>query len=1275
MTRVSDRAEFARAVADGGALPFLALALMRSDEAAALVEETAAALRGRSWGVGLLGFAPPEIREEQLEVVRTHRPPFALIAGGRPDQAQALEEQGVATYLHVPSPALLKMYLAQGARRFVFEGRECGGHVGPRSSFVLWNQMIDVMLEDLPAREMPSCHVLFAGGVHDARSAAIVAAMSAPLAERGAGTGVLVGTGYLFTEEAVATGAVTASFQRQMLSCAETTLLETGPGHAIRVVPTPYAEEFEQARRDMAEAGKPVNEIRDALESMNMGRLRIASKGRARTNAHGTSETRRLRKVGDEEALQAGMYMAGQVAALRSERTTIHELHLDVSERAEDLVASAARRLPAEARAASRRQPMAVAIIGIECVLPGCADLEAYWQRILEKRSAIVEVPRDRWDWRLFFDADPAARDKIYSKSGGFLEPLPFNPLDFGMPPNSVKSIEPLQLLTLIVARNALRTAGYENRPFDKSRTGVIFGLSGGLGEMAYRYIMRSEMPQLFGSVAAELTDASGDILPEWTEDSYAGLLPNVTAGRVANRLDFGGPSYTVDAACASSLAALQAAVNELERGDTDMMLVGGLDNTNNPFTFTAFSKTRALSPTGACHTFDAGADGIAISEGLMMLVLKRLPDAERDGDHIFAVIRGIGSSSDGRARGLTAPRAEGQQLAIRRAYDMAGVSPVTVGLFEAHGTGTVVGDRTEVQALAEFLENAGAAPNSAAIGSVKSVIGHTKAAAGVCGVAKAALALDRKVLPPTAGVVTPNPEAAFGTRPLYVNSEARPWINAGAAHPRRAGVSAFGFGGTNFHAVLEEYDGDGCDDTPAQREWPAELFLFSEKTPAGLYEKLSTWRKRVDEWAEEPLRNLAFTACEESRRSGLAADLRLAIVATGADDLKAKLDSAIRAAAESRPVHDPRGIYLSLAPLTEKGTIAFLFPGQGSQYTNMLAGLAMQFEVVRAALERADEYLFERLPQPLSSYVFPPPVFDENEREAQTAALTDTRVAQPALGAAGTAMLELLSTLGVEPAMTAGHSYGEYVALFAAGAMDERTLLRLSEARGRAIVECATGELGTMAAVGAAPHAVISALDGTADVWIANHNAPEQTVIAGTADGIEAARKSLMAKGVAVKGISVACAFHSPLVAPARDKLLAELSQSELHELQKPAFSNSTGEPYPCGADELRRVLADHLVQPVRFVDEIRTMYDAGARIFVEVGPRSVLTSLARSILEGRDHVAIATDEGAGAQPTDFLHALGQLATQGVPVRTEALFRGREAHMPIGRASCRESV
>jgi acyl transferase domain-containing protein/NAD(P)H-dependent flavin oxidoreductase YrpB (nitropropane dioxygenase family) len=1239
MTRVSDRAAFADAVSRGGGLPFLALALMRGEEVRTLLQETQALLGDRAWGVGILGFVPEDLREEQIAVVREIVPRAAIIAGGRPSQARPLEAQGTITYLHVPSPGLLDLFLNDGARRFVFEGRECGGHVGPRTSFVLWELQIERLLAfadarggDKPQAALAGVSVLFAGGVHDARSAAMVAAMAAPLCARGAHIGVLMGTAYLFTEEAVSSGAILPAFQEAAIGCESTVLLETAPGHATRCTDNDYVRDFLDEKRSLEEQGKTPEEVWAALEQKNLGRLRLAAKGVRR-------EGPALVRVDEETQRREGMFMIGQVAALRSSISTIADLHWEVCSGATAELAAQAEQ---KAGGGEAPKPADVAIIGIACIFPDAPDRHAYWANITSGRSSITEVPKERWDPAIYYDPEAPAGEKSASRWGGFLPTISFDPLAYGIPPRSLSAIEPVQLLALEVARRALDDAGYGERPFDRERTAVIFGAEAGT-DLSSAYGFRALYPQYAGPIPPALDEH----LPTLTEDSFPGVLANVIAGRIANRLDLGGSNYTVDAACASSLAAVDLAIKELTCRSADLVLCGGADLHNSINDYLLFSSVHALSPTGACRTFDAAADGIVLGEGVACVVLKRLADAERDGDRVYAVLKGIAGSSDGRSLGLTAPRKEGQIRALERAYRASGVSPAEVGLVEAHGTGTVVGDRTELGTLTDVYIKAGSAPGSAALGSVKSQIGHTKCAAGLAGLIKATLALHHRVLPPTLLVRKPNPAWDPATSPFNFSDHARPW----PAESRRASVSAFGFGGANFHAVLAAYEGADPPVSGLER-WPAELFLFRAADRHAVLARIDRLERLLDDDALEAsqrgagaftLADLARSVSERRRRGD--GPLQLAIVATSLGDLRDKL----RRARTFTP--EPRGIFVPGA--REPGKLAFLFSGQGSQRTGMLADLFVALPSLQRFLTLGSRWI---------GRIFPPMAPTPELRAAQNAALTDTRVAQPALGIASLALGSLLRSLGLRPDMVAGHSYGEVAALCFAGVIDEGDLLALSETRAECILSSTGADPGAMAAVTAAPSAIAPVIEGLPQVVIANHNAPDQTVISGPSAGIHEALAALESEGISARLIPVACAFHSPLVARAPGLFAQRLAGVPLGAPSVPVYSNATASTYPADGGEIRRMLADQLALPVRFTEEIEAMYAAGARTFVEVGPGRVLAGLTAKILAGRPHLVVSCDQSGEPGIERLLFALAEIAAAGINLDTAALFAGREA-------------
>lgn len=1260
MTRVSDVAPFAEAVAREGGLPFVALALLKRPEVELLLAETALRVGGRPWGVGLLGFAPPSLRQEQLAAVTAARPPFALIAGGRPDQAAELEQHGITTYLHVPSPGLLDQYLRAGARRFVLEGRECGGHVGPRSSFLLWEQACCV-LEEAMARGIAAADlsVVFAGGIHDARSAALVTALAGDLAAQGVKIGILMGTAYLFTHEAVASGAIVQRFQDEALRCRQTVLLETGPGHLVRVSSTPFVDRFNAERTRLLSEGRPHDEIRETLERMNLGRLRLAAKGLGRADGANSP----LVTAHETEQEQSGLYMLGQVAALRKHAVSMQDLHRDVTSGTTAWIETRAEAMVRESR--PEPTPTAIAIVGMAAIFPGAKDVETFWSNSLKGVDAITEVPPDRWDWRPYYDPDPRAPDKIYSRWGGFVPDVLFDPLRYGMPPSSLPSIEPAQLLALEVTRAALADAGYAERPFPRERTAVVLGMGGGAAQVAMGYAFRSYLPMLDavipGAGKAALERCSG-LLPEWTEDSFPGLLLNVTAGRIANRLDLGGANYTVDAACGSSLAALNLAVRELRTNAADMVVLGGVDTVQNPFTYLAFSKTQAFSPRGRCRPFDAGADGIVISEGVGAVILKRLEDAQRDGDRIYAVIRGVGSSSDGRCRGLTAPGYEGQVRALSRAYSEAGIDPATVQYVEAHGTGTAVGDVVELDALTRLLRSAGASPRHTVVGSVKSQIGHTKCAAGLAGLIHATLALHHRVLPPTIGITAPNPQFDFQDGPLRLNTQAQPWLHSALDRPRRAGVSAFGFGGTNFHAVLESYEGDPlAGSRPPTRDWPVELLAWSAADRDALLKELDQLAGQLAAGARPALRDLTHTLAAVAAMT--ASGSRLAIIATSHEDLVTKLNLAREMLRKNQTeFNDPRGLYYSAQPAFREQKVAFLFPGQGSQAVGMLGELAIHFEDVRRAFEEFDAAIVSSGSAPIGPVVFPPPAFDDAARKQQTEAVRATEVAQPAIGAASVGLLRLLLSLGLQPDMTAGHSYGELTALHAAGSLDARGLAELALGRGRLLRDAGGEHPGAMAALMTGPEEVPELIAELPGVQIVNLNGPLQTVIAGPPESLEQVLSRAHDRQLRGRLLPVACAFHTPLMEPARGPLAQLAAEKLLASPERPVFTNLDGTIYPPDLQTIAQRLGDHVTQPVRFAEMISAMYKQGARVFLEVGPGGLLTPLVNSILGQEHHLALACEGSGRTGIAGLLHALARLITAGVAMNLQPLTQGRSS-------------
>ncbi|RPJ75720.1 MAG: acyltransferase domain-containing protein, partial [Desulfobacteraceae bacterium] len=667
---------------------------------------------------------------------------------------------------------------------------------------------------------------------------------------------------------------------------------------------------------------------------------------------------------------------------------------------------------------------------------------------------------------------------------------------------------------------------------------------------------------------------------------------------------------------------------------------------------------TRILSPTGDVRPFSQDADGTLLGEGIGLLVLKRLADAERDGNRIYAVIKGIGSASDGRSQSIYAPRIEGQVNALQAAYAAAGVDPATVDLVEAHGTGTRVGDKVEFQALCQVMGTADGRRQRCALGSVKSMIGHTKAAAGAAGLVKAVLALHHKVLPATLKAEDPDPALDIAHSPFYLNTRTRPWI-AAAGRPRRAGVSSFGFGGSNFHMVLEEH---GPQKTRISWDGAVQVLAFSADTTGELAQRVRELMARVGSEVSEAefAHHAAATRTAFSHRHGH----RLLAVTEDPQTAGALLAKALpQLAAPGGPdLSGTANLFYGRGPAA--GGVAFLFPGQGSQYPGMMSDLACLFPQSLAAFETADRQVAGELP--LSEIVLPRPGSDS---AAAQAALRATETAQPAIGAASLAALGALAEFGIRPDAVGGHSFGELTALCAAGWMDETTFFDLAVARGQAMARAGGNGHGTMAAV-RGPLADIEALivRERVDVVLANRNSPQQAVLSGSTAAVAEAARLCREQGFTVTALAVGGAFHSPLMSAAQAEFAERAAAAAITPTAVPVYSNMSGQSYPGDPEAARRLLAEHLGRPVDFVAQIEAMVRAGIRTFLEVGPKSVLTGLVKAILAGRPAAVIAVDASAGRRDgvLDLAAALCRLAAAGHAVALEKWEEPAPAPKPL---------
>ncbi|MFH0958610.1 MAG: beta-ketoacyl synthase N-terminal-like domain-containing protein, partial [Pseudomonadota bacterium] len=1012
MAHVSDNSDFLKSVSEGGGLPFLALGNMPRPIAEEAMSQAGEEL-GQSFGVGLIGLEVNRSRyEAHLEIMKANPPKFAILAAGGPDLALTIEKMGSYCYLHCPSPGVLREALKSGLRRFVFEGGESGGHIASLTSLNLWNANLNLLEKaHKEGLDLKDVRVLFAGGIGSPIGVAFIAGMAAQLVEKGLKIGIQMGTAYLSTGEAVKCGAITERYQRLTLESNDTLVIGRTVNTMARAACSTMAKTLIKKEHERLRAGISLNERKELYERDNLGALRLASKGCAIDPETSQSDCPRFCQLSPDEQFEKGLYLLGQAASLLNEPTTIEKLHSDlvhggraVFEKTFEITkfAKPAGPLPSECSVEdlktdyegscatsgnsdssthpglefdSEKEP--IAIVGIGLRLPGSDSAYKFWRQIMDRRSGIISAPTERWgDIDMYYHPDPKIPDKTYSKIGGFIEDFDFDPLKYRIPPTVAQKMDRTQKMAVACVADALADAGLTPEDLKGKTVGIVIGNSMG-GETTDLYAERIGFPRTLAKIRQSLSAANVDEttidkiaddfrdrflkgLPEITEDSLPGELANVISGRVANVFNLEGPNFTVDAACASSMAAIMNAVSGLRSRAMDYAIAGGVDASMQPSSFVKFCKIGALSADGS-RPFDESANGFVMGEGAGIILMRRLSDAVANGDRVYAVVLDVGSSSDGRGKGITAPNPAGQERAIRACMDSAGVAPSSIGLVEAHGTSTAVGDKTELMMLDSFFRQEGVKPGSVGIGSVKSQIGHLKAASGAAGMIKAILSLHHRTLPPTANIQHPNPCIDWESSPLTLLTEARPWKTVNGT-PRRAGVSAFGFGGTNFHVILQEYSPElrlvtssKISAVPevkfAQPDWPrpekfdtkGSVWVVGADNMADLTTKIATTLKTIT-----PLNHKILS--QTHRNECLNFDLRVGFASSDVETTSKKMEFILEALQEPSKIAflNTRGVYFSDGKTKRNSPgAAFIFPGQGSQYPYMLRDLCERFPIV----------------------------------------------------------------------------------------------------------------------------------------------------------------------------------------------------------------------------------------------------------------------------------------------------------------------------------------
>ncbi len=1178
LASISTSTKFACALSNEGIFPVFAFTGLTPDAVLDLTGRICKATHLSDYGIGIAGtmaLSPQAL----MDSLRETPPSVILLSGDQWGQGSAWRDVADAdVWLHVQHPAMVEQAWTEGFRHFVFEGCESGGHVGMLPSDVLWPLMMRAS-RDLEG-ETQDLHCVLAGGIHDAQSL-LFGMLTAKAYGFTGQLSFIVGTRLLLTDAAVTSGALHAAYQKT-LSVARLTQVVGTPGTGVRA-----------AVEADGTALSPDSSMTSVYE------------------AYGHAVK------GEPEAL----CLAGESVAHCSDPSTLSLLFRELMAYG-DAWETMCHGEACEARTAFRSthagQDDALAIVGVGGVFPGAYNVDMFWDNLESNQRQIQEVPPDYWGMGSYRSSTEDRANSSYSWHAGMITDFTFDHFDclkFHISPKAAEVADRIHLMLLKATDQARVSAGVDF-VFPSESTAVMIGNSMG-GERTKRGVIRMHIPDVLEAVrrssAFEVLDAEqresllADVAetlstcsPETTEDSLVGGAASTLAGRISAYLKVFGGNMTVDAACASSLAAVTVASEMLRSGRCSCAVIGGVDSDLTIDTFASFCRLKALSKT-ISRPFMEGSDGFTMGEGAGVIILKRMDDALREGDHIYATLSGSGMSSDGEAGALTIPSPLGQRRALQRAFEASGFRPESIGYVEAHGTGTSVGDAVEVQELSRVFE--GARPGSVALGTVKAHIGHLKSAAGIASIIKVIEAFNHKTIPPTWIEGEIRHDLTEGHSPFRLPSKAQSWRQWGAL-PLRAAISSFGFGGSNYHLHMEAFD------DRQQHRTDSRLLLFSGVDRQSLLQKVNAFSMAVQARGE-----VYVSDPRQMCHLGGDAPCRLAVV-WRALLAWSQLEMQIRDVLAGGTVD---GIWLRDQCVRKK--VAFLFPGQGSVGGDSFQQFRHTMPAFAARLAESGKMLdldFDTL------------LWRESRTGSSGASWRKDPRLQPATTSLSLALAHLLKSVGVTPDAVAGHSLGFYAALVSSGGIAERDALQLLQERATCFDALDDNEMGTMLALDADAHGVEALLaECPVPCYLANMNSPNQTVVSLSVDDVQAGADFFAQHGVESQRLAVMCGFHSPFVADAGAQFEKHLRAATFHEPYCALYSETLGDSVAAGAFDsgCPDWFANHIVKPVRFVELLNAMHRDGVECFVEVGARGTLSRFAR------DTVAV---EGIRCYPVD---------------------------------------
>jgi malonyl CoA-acyl carrier protein transacylase len=1230
MSWITDVPEFASRVADAGGLPTIAFGMM---DAAALDRKLGRLpeiMGGRPYAVNVVSLAENPFREKHLAWIKKQRPRFVVIAGGDLSPLRELIECGIEVVYIAPDEALLRLALEAGVRYVVCEGYEAGGHVGQHSTLTLAQMLLDLK------RRTPSlfqnCRVIIAGGIFNRETAFLAAMLGADA--------IQMGTAYLATQEIVETGALTALYQRMILKSPPGGTVVSGQrtGLRVRSLRTPRVAAILSLEREFAAGHQDEASFRTKMEEMAAGSLFTAARGMDSPGGVALDEG---------GCLERGQFMSGACAGLIHEVRKLQSFHSELAEgplllhqpvvgsieKTPETPSSGVGRGPK--RAASRGDdPEKVMITGMSILNTLGKSPEEVWAASLAMKSGITLVPPSRWDHALFYDPRPQVPDKTYCNVGAFLD-FHISRNELGIPPHDFRSMTEATRITMWLADRAIRASGILDSDIPRERIAVI--ISQNSGEAAGTLtdmIIRGHVHDILGAIkrAVHLTPDQqsaieqevklGRMAPDDT--TLLGRLNCAAAGFICNRYGFMGPSYSVSAACATSLVALYSAVQMIRNGIIDAAIVGGGEDNLTHLHFLEFSALGALYGLSGrerpahetSRPFDAERDGMVLGEGGGMIVIERESLARERGAHVHAIISGMGASNN--HLGMVESSSVTQEIAIRASFRGLPYGTDAVDLVECHATSTRQGDLEEIRALKTFFNSS----KRTVLTSFKSQIGHTLGTSGINNLIRGVMAMKAGIFPATLNYEHPDPEMSLEGSGLLIAPEPLDW-KCRIGQSRRLQVNAFGFGGTNYVVQVEQ----ALDEVDTILVSPDREGRMTGETGNGLpiLEGVSFFRNEMDGC------NCRMAVVAQSEKEALKVIEKSAALA----------EAGIVSPKEVRSLAQ-QGVFISPEDLPVP-PLAFVFPGQGTHYGGMGRALYESFPVIKEWMDRAaaaaDFDLLHLL-------------FHDREENLQK-----TRWQQPALFALEHAIARHLIALGVHPMAMAGHSLGELTALCIAGVYSMEDGFRIVNKRARCMDKAAATNIdpGVMAAVDAPLDLLMEMIDGRADVHIGNINSPNQVILSGNTEAVKCLGERLKEMGYRCTPLRVSMAFHSPIMRVIHDELEAYVASIPFHSPKIPVISNTTMAPYPSDSGQSRRILMAHLESTVHWRNNVQTLWsDYGIRLFVEVGPGDILSNLIADTLPESACIQTCTPP---AECITYKTALAQLFVQGhLKVRREPM-------------------